>query len=153
MAGTEIGVTEPEATFSPCFGGPFLVLHPGEYANLLAEKINKFNATVWLVNTGWSGGVYGVGERIQLRYTRAILDGIHAGALAKASTQREPCFGLEMITECPNVPSDILVPKATWSDPTKYDQTAKKLGRLFQENFATYADGVSEAVRSAGPLV
>jgi phosphoenolpyruvate carboxykinase (ATP) len=153
VAGTEIGVTEPEATFSPCFGGPFLVLHPGEYANLLAEKINKFNATVWLVNTGWSGGVYGVGERIQLRYTRAILDGIHAGALAKASTQREPCFGLEMITECPNVPSDILVPKATWSDPAKYDQTAKKLGRLFQENFATYADGVSEAVRSAGPLV
>ena len=153
VAGTEIGVTEPEATFSPCFGGPFLVLHPGEYADLLAEKINKFNAIVWLVNTGWSGGAYGVGERIQLRYTRAILDGIHAGALANVPTQRETCFGLEMITECPNVPSNILVPKATWSDSAKYDQTAKKLGRLFQENFATYADGVSEAVRSAGPLV
>ena len=151
VAGTEVGITEPQATFSPCFGGPFLVWHPGKYAELLSEKIVKHRANVWLVNTGWSGGPYGVGQRIKLSNTRAILDGIHAGALKDAPTEQEPFFGLHVVTACPNVPQDILVPKATWSDPGKYDATAQKLANLFRDNFKSYADGVSEAVRAAGP--
>ena len=151
VAGTEVGVTEPEATFSPCFGGPFLVWHPGKYAELLSKKITDHNAKVWLVNTGWSGGPYGVGERIKLSLTRAIIDGIHAGALDDASTEQEPCFGLNVVTQCPNVPSEMLIPRSTWSDPAKYDETAAKLAGLFQENFKSYADGVSAAVVAAGP--
>ena len=151
VAGTEVGVTEPEATFSPCFGGPFLVWHPGKYAELLSKKITSHDAKVWLVNTGWSGGPYGVGSRIKLSYTRAILDGIHAGVLTDAPTVREPFFGLNVVTECPNVPKEILVPKNTWSDSAKHDETAKKLANLFRENFKSYADGVNEAVRAAGP--
>ena len=151
VAGTEVGVTEPRATFSPCFGGPFLVWHPGKYAGLLSQKILKHRASVWLVNTGWSGGAYGVGRRISLSHTRAILDGIHAGALADATTQREPFFGLNVITACPSVPAEILMPKTTWSDPRAYDEAARKLASLFQNNFKTYADGVSSAVRAAGP--
>jgi len=152
VAGTEVGVTEPEATFSPCFGGPFLVWHPGKYAQLLSSRITSHNAQVWLVNTGWSGGPYGVGQRIKLSDTRAILDGIHGGHLTDASTEREPYFGLDIITECPGVPRDILVPKGTWSDPGQYDDTARKLATLFRENFKSYADGVSAAVLAAGPV-
>jgi len=151
VAGTEVGVSEPEATFSPCFGGPFLVWHPGKYAGLLSRKIREHHATVWLVNTGWSGGPHGVGQRIRLAHTRAILDGIHAGVLTDAPTMREPFFGLNMVTSCPNVPNEILVPRDTWSDPRKYDETAARLAELFRENFESYANGVSEAVRAAGP--
>jgi phosphoenolpyruvate carboxykinase (ATP) len=151
VAGTEVGVTEPEATFSPCFGGPFLVWHPGKYAELLSKRITDHNAKVWLVNTGWSGGAYGVGNRIKLSLTRAIIDAIHAGELDDAPTEQEPCFGLNVITECPNVPSEILGPRGTWSDPAKYDQTAEKLADLFNENFKSYADGVSAAVLAAAP--
>jgi len=151
VAGTEVGVTEPQATFSPCFGGPFLVWHPGKYAGLLSERITKLNAKVWLVITGWSGGPHGVGSRIKLALTRAIIDGIHAGALDNAPTEQEPCFGLNVVMECPNVPSGILKPRTTWSDPAEYDKTAEKLADLFQENFKAYADGVSAAVVAAGP--
>jgi phosphoenolpyruvate carboxykinase (ATP) len=151
VAGTEVGVTEPAATFSPCFGGPFLVWHPGKYAQLLSQRITQHNAKVWLVNTGWTGGPYGTGKRIKLAQTRAIIDGIHAGLLDDAPTVEEPCFGLHVITECPNVPSEILTPRNTWSDPAKYDATAAKLSDLFNENFKAYADGVSPAVRAAGP--
>jgi phosphoenolpyruvate carboxykinase (ATP) len=151
VAGTEVGVTEPEATFSPCFGGPFLVWHPGKYAALLAEKITSHGAQVWLVNTGWSGGPHGVGSRIRLAHTRAILDGIHDGLLDQAATQREPFFGLQVLTQCPNVPSQMLMPRSTWSDPAAYDQAAKKLAALFRDNFKSFANGVSEAVRQAGP--
>ena len=151
VAGTEVGVTDPEATFSPCFGGPFLVWHPGKYAELLLERITRHNARVWLINTGWSGGAYGVGERVKLSYTRAILTAIHTGQLSDARTEPEPFFGINMVTECPKVPNEILVPRNTWDDPVKYDETAKSLTDLFRKNFKSYADKVNEAVRAAGP--
>src|SRR5215475_13222918 len=143
VAGTEVGVKEPQATFSPCFGGPFLVWHPNKYAELLAAKMKKHNARVWLVNTGWTGGGYGVGTRISLKHTRAIIDAIHTGALAMAKTQRHPVFGVDIITECPQVPSDILVPARAWADQTAYDTAARKLADLFRENFKKYESGVS----------
>jgi len=111
VAGTEVGVKEPSATFSPCFGGPFLVWHPSKYAELLAAKMKQHGTRVWLVNTGWSGGAYGTGKRIKLAHTRAIVDAIHAGVLAKAETQSDPVFGLNVVTQCPGVPSEILVPR------------------------------------------
>jgi phosphoenolpyruvate carboxykinase (ATP) len=151
VAGTEMGVTEPQATFSPCFGGPFLVWHPSKYAELLAEKVKKTGARVWLVNTGWSGGAYGVGQRIKLRYTRAILDAIYSGELRDAPAKRDPVFGFEMVTSCPNVPLEILVPRESWSDKAAFDATASKLAGLFKTNFATYEGGVSAAVKGAGP--
>ena len=101
VAGTEVGITEPQATFSPCFGGPFLVWRPAKYAQLLSDKITQHGANVWLVNTGWSGGPYGVGKRMPLSVTRAIIDGIHAGRLRAAPTMRDPIFGLEVVTQCP----------------------------------------------------
>ncbi len=153
VAGTEVGVTEPEATFSPCFGGPFLVWHPGRYAELLAEKIRKQNANVWLVNTGWSGGPYGVGARIPLPQTRSIIDAIHSGELANASSRKDPIFGFDVITECPRVPDDILIPKNTWANDEEYYKMASHLAEQFQENFNKYADGVSKEVCAAGPVV
>src|SRR5256885_1356354 len=111
VAGTEVGVTEPSATFSPCFGGPFLVWHPSKYAELLATRIKQHGTRVWLVNTGWSGGAYGTGKRIKLANTRAIVDAIHSGALAKKETERDPVFGLDVVTQCPHVPSEILIPR------------------------------------------
>lgn len=143
VAGTEIGVKEPVATFSPCFGGPFLVWHPSKYAELLAQKIKKHGARVWLVNTGWSGGAYGVGKRIKLPATRAIVDAIHTGALDRPKTQRDPVFGFEVVTECPNVPGEILSPRNTWSDKAAYDATAKKLAEMFRHNFKNYEGSVS----------
>jgi phosphoenolpyruvate carboxykinase (ATP) len=151
VAGTEMGVNEPQATFSPCFGGPFLVWHPGKYAQLLSERITKHKANVWLINTGWSGGAYGVGKRISLTHTRGILNAIHGGLLDDVATQREPYFGLEVVTSCPGVPDEILIPKNTWADAAEYEATASKLAQLFLENFKTYADGVSESVLKAGP--
>ena len=153
VAGTEMGVTEPEATFSPCFGGPFLVWHPGKYADLLRQRIQTHKSNVWLVNTGWSGGAYGTGERMKLAYTRSIVDAIHSGALAEAPVVEDALFGFAGVTRCPNVPDDILVPKQTWSRPEEYDATAKKLAALFTENFRTYEAGVSAEVRAAGPRI
>jgi phosphoenolpyruvate carboxykinase (ATP) len=150
VAGTEVGVKEPSATFSPCFGGPFLVWHPNKYAELLGEKMKKHNARVWLVNTGWSGGAYGVGKRIKLTHTRAIVDAIHSGALIKSKRQRDPVFGFEAVTECPNVPTEILNPRYTWTDKSAYDQAARKLAGLFHSNFAKYESGVSSDVAAAG---
>jgi len=151
VAGTEVGVTDPEATFSPCFSGPFLVWHPGEYARLLAQKMEKHNTSVWLVNTGWSGGAFGQGGRIKLKYTRAIIDAIHAGTLKEAPTQPDPVFGFNVVTAVPEVPGEILIPKQTWPDGDAYDTAAKKLATRFAENFKEYADGVSQAVKDAGP--
>jgi len=151
VAGTEVGVREPQATFSPCFGGPFLVWHPSKYAELLAAKMARHKARVWLVNTGWSGGAYGVGNRIKLAHSRAIVDAIHSGALVKAPRERDSVFGFEVVPECAGVPSDILVPRNTWKDKQAYDTAAKRLAALFRENFKTYANGVSEDVRAAGP--
>jgi len=151
VAGTEVGVTEPQATFSPCFGGPFLVWHPGKYAQLLSERLRKHDSQVWLVNTGWSGGAYGIGSRIKLKYTRSMIDAIYSGQLAKAKTEQDPIFGLDVIAECSDVPPEILIPGNTWSDKSAYDQTAQKLAGLFSENFKKYETGVSDAVRESGP--
>jgi phosphoenolpyruvate carboxykinase (ATP) len=152
VAGTEVGVTEPSATFSPCFGGPFLVWHPSKYAELLATKMKQHGTRVWLVNTGWSGGAYGTGKRIKLANTRAIVDAIHGGALAKSKSQRDPVFGLDVVTECPNVPSEILIPHNAWSDKAAYEATAKKLATLFTRNFAAYEGDVSAEVKAGGPV-
>ena len=153
VAGTEVGVTEPTATFSPCFGGPFLVWHPAKYAELLAEKMKQHKANVWLVNTGWTGGAYGVGSRMKLSLTRKIIDAIHSGELASAPSQRDSTFGLDVITAVTGVPSEVLVPKNTWKDPVAYEAAAKKLAQLFVNNFKTYAEGVSAEVRAASPVV
>ena len=141
IAGTEVGVKEPQATFSPCFGGPFLVWHPQKYADLLADRIRTHNSSVWLVNTGWSGGPYGVGSRMKLAYTRAIIDAIHSGELKDAPTQTDPIFGLNVVTKCPNVPSEILDPRRAWADTAAYDQSARKLATLFTENYAQFQEG------------
>ena len=151
VAGTEVGVTEPSATFSPCFGGPFLVWHPSRYAELLAQKIQQHGASVWLVNTGWSGGSFGDGKRMKLAHTRAIIDAIHAGTLREAPTHRDPIFGLEIVTEAPGVPRDILLPRNTWRDPCAYDATAKRLAGLFRDNFKKFEAGTTAAIRDAGP--
>jgi len=151
VAGTEMGVTEPQATFSPCFGGPFLVWRPAKYAELLAAKMQQHKANAWLVNTGWSGGSYGTGARMKLKLTRAIITAIHSGELAQAETVRDGVFGFEVPTRCEGVPSEILVPRNTWGDKASYDATAKKLAGLFRDNFAKYADGASAEVRAAGP--
>lgn len=151
VAGTEMGVTDPQATFSPCFGGPFLVWHPGKYAELLAAKMQQQRANVWLVNTGWSGGAYGVGKRMKLSFTRAIIDAIHAGQLADAPTVRDAVFGFDVVTACPQVPQEILQPRGTWADAAAFDATARKLATLFRENFKAYAGGVGVEVRAAGP--
>ncbi|MEX0937376.1 MAG: phosphoenolpyruvate carboxykinase (ATP) [Pirellulales bacterium] len=151
VAGTEMGVSEPKATFSACYGAAFLVWHPARYAELLAELIRKHHVNTWLVNTGWSGGAYGEGKRIKLAYTRAIIDAIHDGSLAEAETAADPIFGLGVPQHCAGVPNEILAPENTWKNKKKYHQTAKKLARLFSENFDAFADQASEGVLSAGP--
>jgi phosphoenolpyruvate carboxykinase (ATP) len=149
VAGTEVGVTEPQATFSPCFGGPFLVWHPNKYAELLAAKMKQHQARVWLVNTGWTGGAYGIGKRISLKNTRAIIEAIHSGALTNAPTERHPVFGFNVVTECPGVPKEILVPRDAWSDQTAYEATTQKLAGLFRDNFKKYEAGVSAEIKAA----
>jgi phosphoenolpyruvate carboxykinase (ATP) len=150
VAGTEMGVNEPTATFSPCFGGPFLVWHPKKYAELLAEKIKKYGTRVWLVNTGWTGGAFGVGKRIKLAHTRAIIDGIHNGSLANAQKQPDAVFGFDVVTECANAPSDLLVPRNAWTDKAAYDSTAHKLLELFRNNFNKYSSDVKASVARTG---
>jgi phosphoenolpyruvate carboxykinase (ATP) len=146
-----MGVTEPEATFSPCFGGPFLVWRPAKYAELLAARLKQHQSRVWLVNTGWSGGRHGQGARMKLGVTRAIVDAIHSGQLANAATTRDPVFGVEVPIECPNVPPGILAPRDTWPAPADYDQAARKLAGLFRANFQQYAADVSAEALAAGP--
>ncbi len=153
VAGTEVGVTEPEATFSACFGAPFLVLHPARYAEMFAQRMNEHGTDVWLVNTGWSCGPYGIGSRIKLSFTRAIVDAIHRGILAKAPTTTDPLFGLEVVTEVPGVPPEILIPRDTWPDKSAYDETASKLAGLFRKNFERYADIAGPNVLAAGPAI
>jgi phosphoenolpyruvate carboxykinase (ATP) len=151
VAGTEMGVTEPQATFSPCFGGPFLVWHPHKYAELLAKRVKTHQSRVWLVNTGWTGGGYGVGKRISLRHTRAIIDAIHTGSLVASTKQRDPVFGIDIVTKCAQVPADILVPASAWADAAAYDVAARKLANLFRENFKKYESGMTRDVADAGP--
>ena len=149
VPGTEMGVKEPSATFSPCFGGPFLVWPPSKYAELLGKKMDQHGARVWLVNTGWSGGAFGVGKRIKLAHTRAIVNAIHNGALIDAKKQRDPIFGLDFVTECPNVPREVLTPRETWGDKSAYDATARKLAELFKTNFRAYEGGLSAEAKTA----
>jgi phosphoenolpyruvate carboxykinase (ATP) len=151
VAGTEMGVTEPQATFSSCFGAPFLVWHPTKYAELLAERIRKTGANVWLVNTGWTGGPYGVGARMSIAHTRAIIDAIHDGSLAKAETVADPVFGFAVPTTCPGVPDEVLVPKNAWADKAAYDAQAKHLAGLFHANFEKFADQANDEIRAAAP--
>jgi phosphoenolpyruvate carboxykinase (ATP) len=153
VAGTEMGVKEPEATFSACFGAAFMVWHPTKYAELLAAKIAKTGAQAWLVNTGWSGGGYGVGKRMSLKYTRAILDAIHDGSLQKAASRTDAIFGFQVPTSCPGVPAEILDPKNTWSDKAAYDQKQRDLAARFAKNFQKYADRASEKIRAAAPRI
>ncbi len=153
VAGTEVGVTEPQATFSACFGAPFLVWHPTKYAELLATKMREQSVDVWLVNTGWTGGPYGVGHRMSIKHTRAIIDAIHAGTLAAAPTVLDEVFGLAIPTSCGDIPKDVLIPGNSWSDEAAYKSTARKLAGLFHENFKQYADQATEAVLQAGPRI
>ncbi|MCU0496909.1 MAG: phosphoenolpyruvate carboxykinase [Anaerolineae bacterium] len=146
VAGTEKGVTEPQATFSACFGAPFLPLHPTVYADLLREKITQHQADVWLVNTGWSGGAYGVGSRMKIAYTRAIISAVLDGSLSQATFENEPFFGLAIPAECPGVPSEILNPRTTWADQNAYDAQAQKLANMFSENAKKFADRLATAV-------
>jgi len=153
IPGTEVGVVEPHATFSACFGAAFLVWHPAKYAHMLAEKMEQYGSSAWLVNTGWSGGAYGVGERMPLPYTRAVIDAIHSGALNNVPTEVDPIFGLEIPTVCPNVPDDLLLPWKAWNDQDAYAATSRKLATMFAENFSQYADGAGEQILQAGPQI
>ncbi|MCZ6816843.1 MAG: phosphoenolpyruvate carboxykinase (ATP) [Planctomycetota bacterium] len=153
IPGTEVGVREPKATFSACFGAPFLVWPPGKYAELLSERLARHKAKCWLINTGWTGGAYGVGSRIKLKHTRAIIDAVHNGTLDKVEMTTDPIFGVSVPRTVPGVPEDVLDPKKTWSDPAAYTQSARKLGQLFHDNFQDYADMVGKEAREAGPRI
>ncbi|APF17018.1 phosphoenolpyruvate carboxykinase [Caldithrix abyssi] len=151
VAGTERGITEPQATFSTCFGAPFMPQHPSVYAKLLGEKIQKHNVNCWLVNTGWTGGPYGVGKRMEIKYTRAMLNAALQGKLDNVQYVQDPIFKVQVPTECPGVPSEVLIPKNTWKDKEAYDKQARDLARRFKENFEQYKDYVSEEVLKSAP--
>ena len=151
VAGTEKGVTEPKATFSTCFGAPFLPLNPNVYAKMLGEKIAKHNAKVWLVNTGWTGGAYGVGTRMKIAHTRAMITAALSGQLDDVSYKKHETLNLDMPTTCPGVPDAVLDPRSTWPDAAKYDEQAKKLAAMFVENFKTFENDVPANVKAAGP--
>ena len=151
VAGTEAGVTEPQATFSACFGQVFLPLHPAKYAQMLGEKLSAHpNINVWLINTGWSGGAYGVGSRMKLSYTRAMITAALEGQLDGSFTNH-PVFGFAMPDACPNVPSELLHPRNTWADGAEYDAQCQKLAKLFNDNFQKFADGSSDEIKAAAP--
>jgi phosphoenolpyruvate carboxykinase (ATP) len=150
LAGTEAGVTTPQATFSPCFGAAFLPLRPGEYANLLRERIEKYNVRCYLINTGWTGGPYGVGERINIKYTRAMVNAAITGELDTAAMAADPVFGLHIPTACPGVPAEVLIPRNTWNDKAAYDRQAAELAARFKRNFTQFSLA-DDSVRQAGP--
>ena len=151
VAGTEMGVKEPQVAFSACYSAAFLVRHPTVYAKMLADRLRNHRAQAWLVNTGWFGGSYGVGSRIKLAHTRAIIDAIHSGQLNDAPTERDPYFKLDYCTACLGVPDSILQPAGTWKDRSDYEATAQRLSNLFRENFSKYASPDLPAMASAGP--
>ena len=149
VAGTEKGLSEPQATFSTCFGAPFMPRHPSVYATMLGEKIARHWATCWLVNTGWSGGAYGTGQRMKIAFTRAMVRAAIDGKLAHAPMQREPHFGLMVPTSCPEVPGDVLLPRKAWQDPRAYDEAARDVARRFDANFRQFEPFVDEGVKAA----
>jgi phosphoenolpyruvate carboxykinase (ATP) len=151
LAGTERGVIDPAATFSPCFGAPFLPLPPSYYAGVLAEKIDEFNPGLWMINTGWTGGPYGTGYRIKIPHTRAMLNAALDGDLDKAEYREDELFGLMVPTAIEGVPTEILTPRETWADKEAFDAQAKRLSGMFRENFKQYAEGMSSGVVDSGP--
>jgi phosphoenolpyruvate carboxykinase (ATP) len=153
LAGTEIGVKEPSATFSACFGAPFMPRHPGEYARMLMDRLERQDASVWLVNTGWTGGPYGTGERMNINHTRSMVRAALDGRLADVPTRTDAVFGFEVPLACPDVPTEFLDPRATWADKDAYDRQAAKLASMFTANFAGFAEGTAPEVQAAGPQV
>ena len=151
VAGTEAGVTEPQTTFSACFGAPFMPLHPTKYAEMLGKKMREHNVNVWLINTGWSGGKYGVGERISLKYTRAMITAILNGELETVEYTKHAVFGLQMPTTCPNVPSEILSPRNTWADKNVYDNKSNELADAFNANFDQFSGIANAEILDAAP--
>jgi phosphoenolpyruvate carboxykinase (ATP) len=151
VAGTERGVTEPTATFSACFGAPFLPLRPAVYAHMLGQRLARHGSTVWLVNTGWTAGPAGTGRRIALAHTRAIIDAAVSGRLEEGPWRSDEMFGLSVPTRCPGVPDDVLDPRRTWPDAHAYDAQARRLAGMFRDNFRAFEADVSEAVKAAGP--
>ncbi len=153
VAGTERGVTEPEATFSACFGAPFMAQHPSVYAELLGKKIAEHKSSVWLVNTGWTGGPYGVGSRMKIAYTRAMINAALNGELNNVEYVVDPVFGVQVPTSCPNVPPEVLMPRNTWDNGNAYDAQSRKLAGMFAENFKQFEAEVSAGIKAAGPLI
>ena len=154
VAGTERGMSrEPSAVFSTCFGAPFMTLHPSVYAGLLGKKISEHHVNCWLVNTGWTGGPYGVGSRMEIAYTRAMVKAILDGSLSEAPTRRDPVFGFEVPETCPEVPGEVLNPRNTWKHPEAYDEKARDLAAQFVENFKQYEEGTDPEIKAAGPTV
>ena len=151
VAGTERGVTEPQATFSACFGAPFMAMHPSVYADLLGKKIAEHKVSCWLINTGWTAGPFGTGHRIPIAHTRALVNAALGGKLAGVKDVEDPVFGLRVPTVCPNVPPEILIPRNTWPDRNAYDGQARKLAAMFVDNFKQFEDKASQAIRNAGP--
>jgi phosphoenolpyruvate carboxykinase (ATP) len=151
VAGTERGVKDPQATFSACFGAPFMPLHPTRYAQLLGEKIDRHDSKIWLVNTGWTGGRYGTGERMKLAYTRQMVAAALSGDLDEVNTYTDAFFGLHVPIQIEGVPNELLRPRETWSNGDEYDRQAGKLANMFIENFQQFAGSVSEEILSAGP--
>jgi phosphoenolpyruvate carboxykinase (ATP) len=151
VAGTEKGVTEPKAAFSTCFGAPFLPLNPNRYAKMLGDKIAAHQSRVWLVNTGWTGGPYGVGSRMKIANTRAMITAALNGQLDRVEYRRHPVFNLDVPASCPGVPDGVLDPRSTWPDATKYDEQAAKLAKMFVDNFKTFEADVAPEVMAAGP--
>ncbi|RKZ37800.1 MAG: phosphoenolpyruvate carboxykinase (ATP) [Gammaproteobacteria bacterium] len=151
VAGTEAGITEPQTTFSTCFGAPFMALHPAVYADLLGKKIAQHSVSCWLINTGWSGGPYGVGKRMDISHTRAMLNAALSGHLDDVPTREHPIFGVSVPESCPGVPTKVLDPASTWSDPAAYQQKATELASAFRENFTQFEVHVQDAVIQAGP--
>jgi phosphoenolpyruvate carboxykinase (ATP) len=152
VAGTEKGMgSEPKPTFSTCFGAPFMPRHPSVYAEMLGERMDKHDVPVWLINTGWTGGPYGTGERMNITWTRQMVRAALSGALNDVPTKTDPNFGFEVPVSCPDVPAEVLWARDTWADKDAYDAAARKLSNMFVENFKQFEGGVSEAVRAAGP--
>ena len=152
VAGTEMGIVEPQVAFSACFSAAFLMRHPAVYARLLAEKLRRHDARAWLVNTGWTGGVHGVGRRIDLASTRRIIDAINTGSLDEAPVHRDRVFGLDAITRVPGVDGKLLVPHHAWNDEAAWEAAARQLAGKFKDNFAAYAATAGPDVVAAGPV-
>jgi phosphoenolpyruvate carboxykinase (ATP) len=151
LAGTEIGVTKPQPTFSACFGAPFLPQRPSTYARMLGEKLDEHRATVWLLNTGWTGGPFGEGERMPIAATRALLHAALAGSLDSVEYREDPIFGFEVPVDVPGIDAKLLDPRTTWRDPEAYGRKARDLARMFRENFAQFAEDAGDDVVAAGP--